>query len=257
MIKSIKLIKKKINTLYAKYKTKKLEEVDMIPEDFLILDDNQGNPPLNGGKILIAPHVLLFGGIFLLALYNWLSWNIPYAEAFILAIILFGFLGIMIKLIQIETSKPGFTTISSIITISTLIYSTDWKNSPWWTYIVLILMLGIMFWECCYAHKVKIHHQKAQKIFQVQLLLDEPVYKELKKCYYHGGEKYKEKLLSTEKFLIEILQHELQFLKILDSYENYLLYKAFYSKTLVISSKNNKPPRLRKSGKLASRRMKS
>lgn len=252
--------------MYAKYKTKKLEEVDVILEEFLILDDNQGNPPLkgnpplNGDKILIASHVLLFGGIFLLALYRLSSRNIPYAEAFILAIILLGFLGIMIELIQIQTSKPGFTTISSIISISTLIYSTDWKNSPWWTYIVLILMIGIMFWECCYAHKekkVKIHHQKAQKIFRVQLLLDEPVYKELKKCYYHGGEKYKEKLLSTEKFLIEILQNELQFLKILDSYENYLLYKTFYSKTLVISSKNNNPPRLRKSSKLASRRMKS
>lgn len=252
-----KLIKKKINTLYAKYKTKKLEEVDMILEDFLILDDNQGNPPLNVDKILIRSLVLLLGGTFLRVLYRWSSWNIPYAEAFILSIILFGFLGTMIVLILIETSKPGFTTISSIISISTLIYSTDWKNSPDWTLIVLILMIGIMLFECYYAHNVKIHHQKAQKIFQVQLLLDEPVYKELMKCYYHGGEKYKEKLLSTEKFLIEILQNELQFLKILDSYENYLLYKTFYSKTLVISSKNNKPPRLRKSGKLASRRMKS
>lgn len=250
MIRSIKLIKKKINTLYAKYKTKKLE-------DLLILDDNQDNPPLNGNKYLIISLVLLFVGTFLLDLYRWSRWNIQYAVAFILAIILFGFLGTMIVLIRIETSKPGFTTISSIISISTLIYSTDWKNSPEWTFIVLILMIGILLWECCYAHDVKINHQKAQKIFQVQLLLDEPVYKELKKCYYHGGEKYKEKLLSTEKFLIEILQNELQFLKILDSYENYLLYKTFYSKTLVISSKNNNPPRLRKSSKLASRRMKS
>ena len=231
MIKSIKLIKKKINTLYAKYKTKILEEGDMNLEVFLILDDNQGNPPSNGGENLIISLVLLVVGIFLLYLYNclsnWLSWNIPYAEAFILAIILFGFLGIMIKLIQIETSKPGFTTISSIITISTLIYSTDWKNSPWWTYIVLILMIGIMFWECCYAHKVKIHHQKAQKIFQVQLLLDEPVYKELKKCYYHGGEKYKEKLLSTEKFLEVVVKNELKSLKDLKTYDDYSLYKAY------------------------------
>ena len=200
-------------------------------EVFLILDDNQGNPPSNGGENLIISLVLLVVGIFLLYLYNclsnWLSWNIPYAEAFILAIILFGFLGIMIKLIQIETSKPGFTTISSIITISTLIYSTDWKNSPWWTYIVLILMIGIMFWECCYAHKVKIHHQKAQKIFQVQLLLDEPVYKELKKCYYHGGEKYKEKLLSTEKFLEVVVKNELKSLKDLKTYDDYSLYKAY------------------------------
>ena len=231
MIKSIKLIKKKINTLYAKYKTKILEEGDMNLEVFLILDDNQGNSPSNGGKNLIISLVLLVGGIFLLYLYNclsnWLSWNIPYAEAFILAIILFGFLGIMIKLIQIETSKPGFTTISSIITISTLIYSTDWKNSPWWTYIVLLLMIGIMFWECCYAHKVKIHHQKAQKIFQVQLLLDEPVYKELKKCYYHGGDKYKEKLLSTEKFLEVVVKNELKSLKDLKTYDDYSLYKAY------------------------------
>ena len=61
-------------------------------------------------------------------------------------------------------------------------------------------------------------------------------YNRLVECYYYGGEKYKEKLLSTEKFLIEILKHELKLLKILDSYENYLLYKAFYSKILAASS---------------------
>ena len=64
MIRSIKLIKKKINTLYAKYKTKKLE-------DLLILDDNQDNPPLNGNKYLIISLVLLFVGTFLLDLYRW------------------------------------------------------------------------------------------------------------------------------------------------------------------------------------------
>ncbi|GAD45599.1 hypothetical protein ANG6_0094 [Streptococcus anginosus T5] len=47
-----------------------------------------------------------------------------------------------------------------------------------------------------------------KKIFEVQLLSNNPDYEELKKCYYHGGEKYKEKLLSTEKFLRLIIKKE-------------------------------------------------
>ena len=64
-------------------------------------------------------------------------------------------------------------------------------------------------------------------IFQEQLLLEKPRYKELKKCYYQGGEKYKEKLLSTEKFLEVVVKNELKSLKDLKTYDDYRLYKAY------------------------------
>ena len=69
-------------------------------------------------------------------------------------------------------------------------------------------------------------YEKAQEVFQEQLLFDNPDYQELKRCYFHGGEKYKEKLLSTEKFLVVIVKNELKSLKDLKTYDNYRLYKA-------------------------------
>ena len=50
----------------------------------------------------------------------------------------------------------------------------------------------------------------AQEIFQEQLLKNEDDidYNRLVECYYYGGEKYKEKLLSTEKFLRLIKKRE-------------------------------------------------
>lgn len=71
----------------------------------------------------------------------------------------------------------------------------------------------------------------AQEIFQEQLLKNEDDidYNRLVECYYYGGEKYKEKLLSTEKFLVIIVKNELKSLKDLKTYDNYRLYKAFKS----------------------------
>ena len=76
--------------------------------------------------------------------------------------------------------------------------------------------------------------EKAQVIFQEQLLLEKPDYKKLKKCYYYGGDEYKNKLLSVEKFLLTIVENEimpLESLKNLNTYENYLLYKSYMYRT--------------------------
>ena len=158
---------------------------------------------------------------------------------------------------EIEAMGTENRLLLSILAIVTFIIGIDVDKIRPIGILCLILVIQTAIFEASYSYLLSKEYGKAQEIFREQLLLEKPRYEALKKCYYYGGEKYKEKLLSTEKFLIEILQHELQFLKILDSYENYLLHKAFYSKTLVISSKNNKPPHLRKSSKLASRRMKS
>lgn len=92
----------------------------------------------------------------------------------------------------------------------------------------LVLIIGtVVIISMKLKNKSKKNNNIAQKIFEVQLLSNNPDYEELKKCYYHGGEKYKEKLLSTEKFLKVIVKNELKSLKDLKTYEDYRLYKAF------------------------------
>ena len=65
-----------------------------------------------------------------------------------------------------------------------------------------------MAFEYYHSYLISKKRKKAQEIFQEQLLLEKTRYEELKRCYYHGGEKYKEKLLSTEKFLQLIKKRE-------------------------------------------------
>ena len=77
-----------------------------------------------------------------------------------------------------------------------------------WALIVLLLTISSTILDLLINNKCLDGHEIAQEIFQEQLLLEKPRYKELKKCYYHGGEKYKEKLLSTEKFLRLIKKRE-------------------------------------------------
>ena len=78
----------------------------------------------------------------------------------------------------------------------------------------LVLIIGtVVIISMKLKNKSKKNNNIAQKIFEVQLLSNNPDYEELKKCYYHGGEKYKEKLLSTEKFLKVIVKNELKSLK--------------------------------------------
>lgn len=82
-------------------------------------------------------------------------------------------------------------------------------------------------------------YKMAQYIFQYQLLLnDEKVdYNQLKHCYHYGGEKYKEKMLSTEKFLKVILWNEESSFYTWKSYENYLEYKNYKYKQFRKNSK--------------------
>lgn len=161
----------------------------------------------------------------------------------------------------IESLSTLAVTILAISSIGTLIFGPQILNPTsmcelFISWGIILITGAVTVIQICFEHKRSKNEEIAQQIFQEQLLKNEDDinYNRLVECYYYGGEKYKEKLLSTEKFLIEILKHELKLLKNLNSYENYLLCKAFYSKTLVASSTNNKPPRVRKTGKVARRR---
>lgn len=90
----------------------------------------------------------------------------------------------------------------------------------------LILVIQTAFFEASYSYLLSKMYEKAQTIFQEQLLLKFPDYQELKKCYYCGGEKYREKLLSTEKFLGVIIKNEFKYLSDLKNYDDYKLYKS-------------------------------
>lgn len=144
----------------------------------------------------------------------------------------------------IKSLYTPIVTLLAIFSLFTLVFGPqiiEPKNIlelfiGWGAVLITATMTLIQIYLECKSSK---NEEIAQQIFQEQLLKNEDDinYNRLIECYYYGGEKYKEKLLSTEKFLIEILKHELKLLKNLNSYENYLLCKAFYSKILATSSK--------------------
>lgn len=109
---------------------------------------------------------------------------------------------------QVEALIVSPAMILSVLAISTLVFDIDWKNKLPWTLSVVFFTISSTFLDLSIINRREKEYAIAQEIFQEQLLLEKPRYKELKKCYYHGGEKYKEKLLSTEKFLRLIKKRE-------------------------------------------------
>ena len=99
--------------------------------------------------------------------------------------------------------------------------------------IILFTLIATLF-QMYFEYKSSKNEEIAQQIFQEQLLKNEDGidYNKLVECYYYGGEKYKEKLLSTEKFLVIIVKNELKSLKDLKIYDNYRLYKAIRARNI-------------------------
>ena len=113
----------------------------------------------------------------------------------------------------IDSLERIFFFLLTISSVFTLIYGPQILNPTSIGELVIswgvILTTGAMYFvQVWFKYKEFKKQTIAQEIFQEQLLLEKPRYKELKKCYYHGGEKYKEKLLSTEKFLRLIKKRE-------------------------------------------------
>ena len=114
----------------------------------------------------------------------------------------------------------------SILAIVTFIIGIDIEKVRLIGILCLILVIQTAFFEASYSYLLSRMYEKAQTIFQEQLLLKFPDYQELNKCYYCGGEKYREKLLSTEKFLEVIIKNEFKSLNDLKNYDDYKLYKS-------------------------------
>lgn len=121
--------------------------------------------------------------------------------------------------------------ISSIVTLifsPEIIKAEDMLNLVVSWGIILFTLIATLL-QMYFEYKSSKNEEKAQQIFQEQLLKNEDGidYNRLVECYYYGGEKYKEKLLSTEKFLVIIVKNELKSLKDLKTYDDYMLYKAY------------------------------
>ena len=109
---------------------------------------------------------------------------------------------------ELEDMGDENRLILGILAIVTFIIGVDIDKVRPIGIVLLVLVIQTAFFEFCQSQLLSKMYEKAQEIFEEQLLLEKPRYEELKKCYYYGGEKYKEKLLSTEKFLRLIKKRE-------------------------------------------------
>lgn len=112
------------------------------------------------------------------------------------------------NIFELEDMESENRLIVGFLAIATFIIGVDiYKVRPIGIFL-LILIIQTSSFEYYHSYLISKKRKKAQEIFQEQLLLEKTRYEELKRCYYHGGEKYKEKLLSTEKFLQLIKKRE-------------------------------------------------
>ncbi|WP_427191953.1 hypothetical protein KQH77_05550 [Streptococcus sanguinis] len=112
------------------------------------------------------------------------------------------------NIFELEDMESENRLIVGFLAIATFIIGVDIYKVRSIGIFLLILIIQTSFFEYYHSYLISKKRKKAQEIFQEQLLLEKPRYEELKRCYYHGGEKYKEKLLSTEKFLQLIKKRE-------------------------------------------------
>ena len=112
------------------------------------------------------------------------------------------------NIFELEDMESENRLILGFLAIVTFIIGVDIYKVRSIGIFLLILIIQTSFFEYYHSYLISKKRKKAQEIFQEQLLLEKPRYEELKRCYYHGGEKYKEKLLSTEKFLQLIKKRE-------------------------------------------------
>ncbi|RSI76976.1 hypothetical protein D8858_03620 [Streptococcus oralis] len=136
------------------------------------------------------------------------------------------------NIFELEDMESENRFILAILAIVTFIIGFDIDKVRLIGIALLILVIQTAFFEFRQSQLLSKMYEKAQEVFQEQLLFDNPDYQELKRCYFHGGEKYKEKLLSTEKFLVIIVKNELKSLKDLKTYDNYRLYKAIRARNV-------------------------
>ena len=109
---------------------------------------------------------------------------------------------------DLEDIKSENEVLLIILSIPTFIIGVDIEKVRPIGFILLTLVIHTVFTSMHISYRLSKNYKKADKLFQRELLSATPNYTNLKDCYYHGGEEYKDKLLSTEKLLRIIKQNE-------------------------------------------------
>ena len=109
---------------------------------------------------------------------------------------------------DLEDINSGNEVLLIILSIPTFIIGVDIEKIRPIGFILLTLVIHTVFTSMYISYRLSKNYKKADELFQRELLSATPNYTNLKDCYYHGGEKYKEKLLSTEKLLRIIKENE-------------------------------------------------
>ena len=138
------------------------------------------------------------------------------------------------NIFELEGMELENRLILGVLAIVTFIVGVDIDKVRPIGIALLVLIIQTAFFEFRQSQFLSKMYDKAQQIFQEQLLKNEDGidYNRLVECYYYGGEKYKEKLLSTKKFLVIIVKNELKSLKDLKNYDDYKLYKAIRARNI-------------------------
>lgn len=109
---------------------------------------------------------------------------------------------------DLEDINSGNEVLLIILSIPTFIIGVDIEKIRPIGFILLTLVIHTVFTSMYISYRLSKNYKKADELFQRELLSATPNYTNLKDCYYHGGEKYKDKLLSTEKLLRIIKRNE-------------------------------------------------
>ena len=139
-----------------------------------------------------------------------------------------------LDIFELESMEKENDLIVGLLTITTFVISADFDKVKLIGIFLFIVIILTTFFTILKLHFLSKRYDKAQQIFQEQLFKNEEAidYNRLVECYYYGGDKYKEKLMSTEKFLVIIVKNELKSLKDLKTYDNYRLYKAIRARNI-------------------------
>ena len=128
----------------------------------------------------------------------------------ILTLIVFVYIHSFIKKLPYYLYDEYDKNITIVLAVSSLIFGADLSSN--FGLGVIVYLLSITVTQIYMDYKLGESQKEAEEHFENLLLRDpgEVEYTNLVKCYYIGGNKYKEKILNTREFLKIIKNHEQQ-----------------------------------------------
>ncbi|HEM6340086.1 TPA: hypothetical protein U2D04_001718 [Streptococcus suis] len=131
------------------------------------------------------------------------------------------------NIFDLEKLEKYSTFISTVLALVTYIINISISDVNFAGQFLFFLLIEMLTSSSIISYKMKKMQEEAEKIFRKEVLRIHPVYANLKRCYVVGGETYKDKMLSNEKFLKVILWNEENSFYTWKTYENYSEYKNY------------------------------